>query len=392
MTESIPSPLTQPQPSSQYISKTHQLINQCSKQIQSADNDLLYHKYIYINDDSISSHLKCTICTNVFINPVVHTTCLNTFCSSCVDEWCSKGNTTCVLCRSDITQPSNTRSAAPLCINGMIDDLLIQCIKCDTQMKQSMYTSHQCMIQQLCPNLCATLVHNNHMSEHIMNHCTNSTIQCPANVLQCTWSGYRAELQSHIQSCTYYTTYHKLSGLQCELDNTLVERNKYINLYSSIELDNNNLRNKLIHTQMDSLVERTVFSVYGTSFANTGTTQQTRDLLQCAFELVDTLYIFTQHVLLQDNCIQPITIKYYIQPAIRDLNTNLYAIKQRYINKSISPDNTPVTNNTNTRTRASTTLSPSTMPPVAVQRTRRVFDATEHNRNYISGGERCNIM
>jgi hypothetical protein len=53
----------------------------------------------FVNGIKISKHLFCSICQEVYIDPMV-TKCLHTFCKSCVIQWCdNKSKVDCPLCR-----------------------------------------------------------------------------------------------------------------------------------------------------------------------------------------------------------------------------------------------------------------------------------------------------
>lgn len=54
---------------------------------------------LLMNGDDIAD-LKCSICQNIYINPISCQNCLNHFCSSCIRTWLHNNPGSCPLCKN----------------------------------------------------------------------------------------------------------------------------------------------------------------------------------------------------------------------------------------------------------------------------------------------------
>ena len=71
----------------------------------------------FIRKEDLKEDLSCSICTNVFFNPVTHQ-CGNTFCKACIDQWVQQ-NPLCPLCNLNI--PAGGGGFTP---NIILDNLI----------------------------------------------------------------------------------------------------------------------------------------------------------------------------------------------------------------------------------------------------------------------------
>ncbi|CAD8089006.1 unnamed protein product [Paramecium sonneborni] len=76
----------------------------------------------FVNENSISKYLKCTICSAVFSEPI-RLKCGHTFCKKCISQWLNE-HSSCPECRSDAKQKNFQidRIAA-----GIISELDVYC-------------------------------------------------------------------------------------------------------------------------------------------------------------------------------------------------------------------------------------------------------------------------
>ena len=63
----------------------------------------------YFNRDGVSDYLHCTICQEIFVEPM-RISCGHTFCKNCINEWFNQRNgASCPTCRQDIIRAATHR-------------------------------------------------------------------------------------------------------------------------------------------------------------------------------------------------------------------------------------------------------------------------------------------
>ncbi|KAF4675603.1 hypothetical protein FOL47_007555 [Perkinsus chesapeaki] len=62
------------------------------------------YKLRYCDKDNISPNLHCSVCCEVFTDPICAWPCGHTFCQECLYQWLDLRNTTCPECRQTITR------------------------------------------------------------------------------------------------------------------------------------------------------------------------------------------------------------------------------------------------------------------------------------------------
>jgi hypothetical protein len=137
--------------------------------------------YEYENEDSIDNNLKCGICNDPFIDPVV-TPCHHSYCWLCLDRWFQTSKSTCPACRKIISR-LNTIPVTLLSFLSMLDQLLVECKLC----KQSK-------------------IQRGNFEDHIDKICPKKIVNCSASDINCPWTGLREELQTHLSTCIYEST------------------------------------------------------------------------------------------------------------------------------------------------------------------------------------------
>lgn len=80
-------------------------------------------KQLFDYVDEVPDDLQCSICTNVFDDPIMCLACMKFFCTACIKEWKKKQNT-CPLCRS--TDGMGTPSQA-ITVEVKIGKLVVRC-------------------------------------------------------------------------------------------------------------------------------------------------------------------------------------------------------------------------------------------------------------------------
>ena len=166
----------------------------------------------YINEKQIPDDLICCICKEVFNDPIAHE-CGNMFCKSC---WNKKTKPNCPLCNS--VSPEHK---VPLMVTNTINELLVECVKCNITMKHEKAKDHQmkrCPLKcKECKEICIGMTK---LQEHNKDICVNRKVICgkvsseknykwenhitiTTNNLKCEWKGYPRDLSLHRCAATF---------------------------------------------------------------------------------------------------------------------------------------------------------------------------------------------
>ena len=65
-------------------------------------------RFVYLTETE-KTELTCSICQDIFKNPIFTNCCLQTFCEDCIQEWL-QNNSTCPYDRKDLDSSQLTRS------------------------------------------------------------------------------------------------------------------------------------------------------------------------------------------------------------------------------------------------------------------------------------------
>ncbi|KAF8461353.1 hypothetical protein BDZ91DRAFT_851056 [Kalaharituber pfeilii] len=202
----------------------------------------------------VDHNLCCPICRSPLVDPV-YTSCLHTFCSSCITRALERSQT-CPVDRS-ILSPDDV-SPAPIMIANLVNELAVLCPNselgcpftcarylleghlnqdcdfvyvdcrgCDDRVlrrdagKECLHQLQECpncfeQVRKMdleahdkeCPGLQGTCQHcgAEFMRPHIKEHelsCDEATISCTSSSLGCPWTGRRRELSSHQTACPF---------------------------------------------------------------------------------------------------------------------------------------------------------------------------------------------
>jgi hypothetical protein len=136
--------------------------------------------YVYVDRESISELLKCSICDNPLVDPI-STNCQpkkHVFCRLCIAKSVAR-DASCPICHHQLAN----KNLVPIDDCYLIDalgELRINCKICNEKgLKRSNF------------------------NDHVNNVCPKSITTCPAKDMKCSWVGQRDELGSHLTTCIF---------------------------------------------------------------------------------------------------------------------------------------------------------------------------------------------
>lgn len=134
--------------------------------------------FSYMNEETIDVDVKCPICMDPFIEPVIISPCKHRFCRSGIAKILTN-TPVCPICRYE---PVTLSDLHPLdnSVVPYLNELLVKCDTCD-----------QIDIQRY------------HFDEHIKISCPKVNLACSAVDLKCPWTGFRHQFNDHVKQCTF---------------------------------------------------------------------------------------------------------------------------------------------------------------------------------------------
>jgi hypothetical protein len=137
-------------------------------------------QYEYVNEESISKILQCTICKSPLIDPV-KTKCKpreHTFCQHCINDWLPH-NSSGPSCRQNI----NIQDLTPITdviLLDMLNELPVRCLVCKK-----------------------TGIERGNFDVHISKQCGKQNVVCYSADIKCPWTGSHKQLEEHLTTCPY---------------------------------------------------------------------------------------------------------------------------------------------------------------------------------------------
>ena len=125
-----------------------------------------------------SASLLCSICQDIFQDPVINPACSHSFCRACIFQAVQQANR-CPLCRASL---ASDKVHPNLALAGLIGDLRANC----------RYRPQGCLAQM-------TL-------EQVLDHekrCEYAPFRCPHAARGCKFSGNKSGLPEHLRSCPF---------------------------------------------------------------------------------------------------------------------------------------------------------------------------------------------
>ena len=127
----------------------------------------------------IDEKLICKYCKHPLIDPVILTSCDETFCRTCIEPNLENHSRICTKCNTKILSIDDLAPVDSI-LNKNLDDLLVKCNNCEqTDIERGIF------------------------DEHIKTLCSKSMVTCSASDITCPWTGSADQLKQHIASCPY---------------------------------------------------------------------------------------------------------------------------------------------------------------------------------------------
>ena len=131
-------------------------------------------EFSYIDENLISTHLKCPICSSPYVNPVIR----------------SDGSRSCRTCALLYDNENQLVPVTEFILLGMLDDLLVQCGQCEKKN-----------------------IRRADFEKHSTFECPHRTVRCLAADLNCPWKGLEDNLERHLIECPFEPLRATLSPL-----------------------------------------------------------------------------------------------------------------------------------------------------------------------------------
>lgn len=160
-------------------------------------------RYEYMDENSISNELKCSICRVPFREPA-SLRCEHTFCHQCIEHWLEE-NDSCPTCRRTLRSTSPRRRArarprrvtTPIVVN-QLNELLVRCNLCqEANIQRGNFDGHE-------------------------KRCPKGMVPCTAADIRCEWTGTRDQLEEHLIECSFEKFRPIINSLQGQIDTSLV--------------------------------------------------------------------------------------------------------------------------------------------------------------------------
>jgi uncharacterized phage infection (PIP) family protein YhgE len=137
--------------------------------------------FVYMNEDSIYSVLKCKLCSKPFIDPVMITEDGERFCRLCIIQKLSNNHSPDD--DQDDQESAYIKNLIPMkekVVLDMLDNLLVKCNTCQ-----------EINIRRI------------EFQQHLITECSKRIVLCNACDLKCPWSGLYDEYDDHVKQCTF---------------------------------------------------------------------------------------------------------------------------------------------------------------------------------------------
>eukprot|EP01088_Endostelium_zonatum_P016465 TRINITY_DN4460_c0_g1_i1.p1 TRINITY_DN4460_c0_g1~~TRINITY_DN4460_c0_g1_i1.p1 ORF type:complete len:240 (-),score=26.84 TRINITY_DN4460_c0_g1_i1:74-793(-) len=189
--------------------------------------------YNYV-DDNIDQELKCTICQEPLLDPILEPKCSQMFCKVCIYSWI-QDKRSCPHCRHYTSK--ETLSPVPRYVINTLNSLKVSC------------------------NYCQTAIERNKLEQHD-NICSQKLTHCRASDLECPWTGPRSKEEDHEKSCVFILLQPLITKLSTENEQLRLDYSESSSSIKKLEEENKKLRKDLseVKKRIEALEQKMVSS------------------------------------------------------------------------------------------------------------------------------------
>lgn len=199
-------------------------------------------KFDYHNPEAIDEELKCPICLDPFVEPVVLKCCEHMLCKNCAEP-CAE----CPLCRGMHKPFANP----PRLIMNMLSRIDVSCQVCSTVVKRDAFPNHVRDVCPFpCPNGCGVPQTRATVAKHL-DLCSYQIVPCDASVVGCKYSAKRDVIFGHHLNCSLYAQKDLLLRIQ-ELE-WIVRKQELLIKENTFSMDDHRLLMSLITREKQHL-------------------------------------------------------------------------------------------------------------------------------------------
>lgn len=152
-----------------------------------------------------SESLKCSLCKNLFTDPVISTQCGHTFCRQCIHSGGSNSTLSLIItkCPFDGVNLKTSSLVSNLAVKSQIEDLLIFC-------RHGLTRTDSEESFEIDDDGCHEKITIGRREEH-EESCFYGIVPCPNSSNQCG-KFRRRELDDHLKVCSHYRCYFNSKG------------------------------------------------------------------------------------------------------------------------------------------------------------------------------------
>jgi len=150
--------------------------------------------YSYVNEQNVDEELKCPICFEPLVSPVVCQNCRNTFCRGCVESL-----NQCPLCVGHL----RPLQEPPRLLTSLLGKLTVKCNVCSKVVKRGDFINHsdsECPVP--CVWGCEEILTRSALCSH-NETCPRIEVSCHANDVGCSFKAYRTVIDAHLSTCPF---------------------------------------------------------------------------------------------------------------------------------------------------------------------------------------------
>lgn len=198
-------------------------------------NDPLFDYVSQIDPD-----LECPVCRDPLKDPVMHSTCRNTFCRQCLLR--------CVTCPMDRTVINRQTDVlpVPLLVQRALDQLAVRCKHCGQQTRKEQIPYHwnnECALP--CPRSCGASITRATFMSH-QTECPLAVAECSAAKYLCPFRGPQSAIAAHEAECPFVKVAPTIQRLLDEKKQVSEEKDSLLEEKEELVDEMERLRNRLL--------------------------------------------------------------------------------------------------------------------------------------------------